>query len=108
MDGDCAGHGSGRAVLGASRLVAAFTRVVFLLDQVVAGAEGDQMCVVSRRRDRDGASAAHVRVTELVGEALQLVGPEVVVVPQDVVVGRTGCTLLMIEVLIIVVINRVV
>lgn len=62
---------------------------MLLLDQVVAGSEGDQVGVVGRRRDRHGARAAHVRVAQLVRQTLQLVGVEVVVVPQHVVVRRT-------------------
>ena len=35
---------------------------------VVAGAEGNQVRVVSRRRDRDGARAPNIGVTQLIGE----------------------------------------
>jgi len=62
---------------------------VVFVHQVVAGSEGHQPGVVGRRRDGDGARAADVGVAQLVGEELQLVGGETVVVPQDVVVGRT-------------------
>lgn len=51
------------------------------------------MRVVGRRRNGDGASAAHVRVAHLVGQLLQLVGGEAVVVPEHVVVRRTGSAL---------------
>ena len=65
--------------------------VVLLVHQVVAGAEGDQTCVVGRRGDGHGARAADVRVAQLVGEDLEVVGGEAVVVPEDVVVrGPTG------------------
>lgn len=93
MHGDGARHGAGRAVLAAGGLVAALARVVLLLDEVVARAEGDQVRVVGRRRDGHGARAAHVRVAQLVREALQLVRTEVVVVPQHVVVRRPRRTL---------------
>lgn len=46
------------------------------------------MGVVGRRWDGDGACAADVGVAQLVGEELELVAGEAVVVPQDVVVGR--------------------
>lgn len=90
VNGDGACHGAGSAVFGAAGLVAAFARVVLFFHQVVPCAEGDQMRVVGRRRYGDGASATHVRVTQLVRETLQLVGAEVVVVPKHVVVGRPG------------------
>lgn len=82
-------HGYDGSVLAARGLVAAFPRVVLLLDEVVSRAEGDEMRVVGGRRDGHGARAAHVRVAQLVREALQLVRTEVVVVPQHVVVRRT-------------------
>lgn len=88
MHGDGARHGDGRAVLAAGGLVAALARVVLLLHQVVARAEGDQVRVVGGRGDGHRARAAHVRVAQLVRQALQLVRPEVVVVPQHVVVRR--------------------
>jgi len=67
--------------------------VVLLVHQVVAGAEGHQVGVVGRRRDGDGARAADVGVAQLVGEELELVAGEAVVVPQDVVVGRPARSL---------------
>lgn len=88
MHGDGARHGDGRAVLAARRLVRALARVVLLLHQVVARAERHQVRVVRGRGDGHGARAAHVRVAQLVREALQLVRAEVVVVPQHVVVRR--------------------
>ena len=45
------------------------------------------MGVVGRGGVGDAAGAADVGVAELVGEALELVSVEVVVVPEDVVVG---------------------
>ena len=61
--------------------------VVLLVHQVVACAESHQVGVVGRGRDGHGAGAAHVGVAQLVGEHLQLVRGEMVVVPQHVVVG---------------------
>lgn len=66
---------------------------MFFVNQVVAGAEGHQVGVVSWRRDGDGACAADVGVAQLVGEELELVAGETVVVPQNVVVGRPARTL---------------
>lgn len=51
------------------------------------------MGVVGRCRDGDGARAADVGVTQLVGEKLELICSETVVVPQNVVVGRPTRTL---------------
>lgn len=48
------------------------------------------MGVVRRCGDGDGARAAHVGVAQLVGEELELVTGEAVVVPQDVVVGGSA------------------
>ena len=61
--------------------------VVLLVYQVVACAESHQVGVVGRCWDGDRAGAAHVGVAQLVGEHLQLVRGEMVVVPQHVVVG---------------------
>ena len=49
-----------------------------------------QMGVVSRGWDTDRASAAHVGMTELVGELLELIGIKVVVIPQHVVVAGSA------------------
>ena len=65
VNGDGPGHGCGRAVLGAAREVRAFAGVVLLLDQVVPGAESDQVGVVGRGRNGDGPGAADVRVAKL-------------------------------------------
>ena len=65
---------------GVARLLAplkhARLRVVLLVDDVVARADSDQVRVVGGRRDGDGARAARVGVTELVGQLLQLVSFE--------------------------------
>lgn len=58
-----------------------FSTVVFLLHQVVPGAEGDQVGVVGRRRNGNGASATDISVAQLVRQTLQLVGIEMIVVP---------------------------
>lgn len=51
------------------------------------------MGVVCWRWDGHGACAAHVGVTQLVGEDLQLVRGETIVVPEDVIVRRPACPL---------------
>ena len=71
--------------------ILAYVPLVLPLLEVVASSKGHQMSVVGRGRVGDGASAADVRVAQLVGEALEFICREVVVVPQDVVVrGSTG------------------
>jgi hypothetical protein len=67
--------------------------VVFPVHQMVTGPECHQMGVISRRRDGHGASAADVGVAQLVGQLLELVGRQVVVVPEHVVVGGPGSAL---------------
>ena len=59
---------------------------MLLVHQVVAGAEGHETGVVGWRGDGDGAGAAHIGVAQLVGEDLQLIRGEAVVVPQHIVV----------------------
>ena len=77
------------AAVGALRR--SLAAVVVLLDEMVAGAEGDQVSIVGGRRYAHTARASHVRVAQLIGERLELVGREVVVVPEDVVVrGPAG------------------
>lgn len=53
---------------------------------MVTGSEGHKMGVVGWRGDGDGAGTAHVRVAQLVGQELELVGCKAVVVPQHMVV----------------------
>lgn len=67
--------------------------VVIFVHQVVARSESHESGVVRRRWDGDGAGAADVRVAQLVGEELQLISSETVVVPEDVVVGGTAGSL---------------
>lgn len=66
---------------------------MFFIHQVVPGPEGHQVSVVGRRRDGHRARAAHVGVTQLVGEDLQLVRRETIVIPKHVVVGGPACSL---------------
>ena len=63
---------------------------MILLHQMVPRPERYQMGIVSRGWDTDRASAAHVGMTELVGELLQLIGIKVVVIPQHMVVAGSA------------------
>jgi len=62
---------------------------MFLLNEVVACPERHQVCVVRRRWDGNGARAAYVCVTQLIGQHLNLISAEMIVIPQHVVVRRT-------------------
>lgn len=73
--------------------MASFSTIMFLIHQVVPGPEGHQVSIVCWRRDGYGARAAHVGVTQLVGENLQLIGRETIVIPKHVIVGRPACSL---------------
>src|SRR6218665_252162 len=63
--------------------------VVLFLDEMIPSAECNEMRIVGRRRDGDAAGAAHVRVAQLIGQHLEIIRIEVVVVPQNVVMRRT-------------------
>ena len=52
-----------------------------------------QMCIIGGCWYRNAARASNVGVAELVSEHLQLVGREVVIIPQHVVMRRTTGTL---------------
>lgn len=67
--------------------------IMFFIHQVVPGPEGHQVSIVGWRRDGHGARTAHIRVTQLVGENLQLIGRETIVIPKHVIVGRPACSL---------------
>lgn len=73
--------------------MASFGTVMFFVHQVVPGPEGHQVGIVCWRRDGHGACAAHIGVTQLVGENLQLIGRETIVIPKHVIVGRPACSL---------------
>lgn len=66
---------------------------MFFVHQVVPGPEGHQVGIVCWRRDGHRARAAHIGVTQLVGENLQLIGRETIVIPKHVIVGRPACSL---------------
>lgn len=51
------------------------------------------MSIVSRSRIRDAACAADISMTKLIGEALELVCRELIIVPEYMVVGGATGTL---------------
>lgn len=67
--------------------------VMFLLYEMVPGPESHEMSIISRCRDRDTSGTAYICMAQLVGQYLQLVSGETVVVPQYVVVRWSACTL---------------
>ena len=72
---------------------AGVVQVVLLVDDVVPGPDGHQVGVVCGGGDGHGPGAPGVGVAQLVGQVLQLVRTQVVVVPQTSVVGGTRCSL---------------
>ena len=68
---------------------AGVVQVVLLVDDVVPGPDGHQVGVVCGGGDGHGPGAPGVGVAQLVGQVLQLVRTQVVVVPQTSVVGGT-------------------
>ena len=62
---------------------------MLFLHQVVPGPEGHQVGVVGRGGDGDGPGAPDVGVAQLVGQLLQLVSVEMVIIPEDVIVAGT-------------------
>lgn len=67
--------------------------VVLFVHQVIASSESHQMGVVGWCWDGNWPCAAYIGVAELVGEDLQLIWREVVVVPEHMVVRRPAGTL---------------
>ncbi len=66
---------------------------MFFVNQVVASTKRHQVGIVGWCRNGDRAGAAHVGVAQLVGEDLQLIRGEMVVIPQHVIVGRPAGSL---------------
>lgn len=100
-------HGAQRVLMNLDRLcqclmvspitlpggMASFSTIVFFIHQVVPGPEGHQVSIVCWCWDGHGACATHIGVTQLVGEDLQLIGRETIVIPKHVIVGRPACPL---------------
>ena len=70
-----------------------FSAVMFFLYEMVPGPEGYQVGVVSRSRDRNRSGTPNVGVAQLEGELLELICFKVVVVPENMVVAGSRCTL---------------
>lgn len=75
------------------RGMASFSTVMLFIHQMVPGAEGHQVSIVGWGRYGHRARAAHIGVTQLVGQNLQLIRREAIVIPKHVVVRRTACPL---------------
>jgi len=63
---------------------------MLLLHQMVARSEGHEMSIVCRGGYGDRSGASHVGVAELVGQLLQLISLEPVIIPQHMIVARPG------------------
>lgn len=67
--------------------------VMLFLNKMVAGPERNEVCIVCRRRYGNRSCAPHIRVTQLIREALEFIRVKMVVIPEDVVVTRSTCSL---------------
>ena len=56
----------------------------------VPRSKGDQMSVVCGSGDGDGACAADVCVTQLVGQLLELVSIKMIIIPEHMIVAGAG------------------
>jgi len=90
MHQNCSSHSSWGAVLTSAGQMAALAAVMLLLNQVIPRSEGDQMSVVCGSGDGDGACAADVCVTQLVGQLLELVSIKMIIIPEHVIVAGAG------------------
>jgi len=68
---------------------------MFLLHKMVARSERHKMSVVRGRWNGHAAGTAHVRVTQLIRQHLKVIRIEVIVVPEDMIVGGATCSLSM-------------
>ena len=66
---------------------------MILLHEVIACPEGHEVGIIGWRRNGNRSGAADVSVTQLVGQALQVIRREHVVIPQDVIVRRPARSL---------------
>lgn len=86
-------QGLGVSAVALSGYMAALATVVLLVHQVVPRSECHQPSIVSWGWDGDRAGAAHIGMAQLVGEDLQLICSEPVVIPEHVVMGGPARTL---------------
>lgn len=86
-------HSSGCSVLATSRLMRSLTAVMFLLHQMVSGPESHQVGIVGRCWYAHRSGAPYVGVAELISETLKLIALKMVVVPEYVIMGRSGSAL---------------
>ena len=60
--------------------------VMFFLHKMVACSEGYEMGVIRRSGYGNRPCAAHIRVTQLISQTLQLIRVKMIIIPQHVVV----------------------
>ena len=61
--------------------------------QMISRPEGDEMGIKRRGWNGDGPRTTDIRVTQLVRQSLNLVRSEIIIVPQNVIVGRPTSSL---------------
>lgn len=66
---------------------------MILFHQMISGTERDQVGIIGWRRNGYRSGASDVSVTQLVRQALQVISREHVVVPKNMIVGWTTCSL---------------
>lgn len=63
---------------------------MLLVHQMISCPESHQTSIVGRCWDRDGTCASYVSVAQLVCQDLELICCEAVVIPKDIVMGRSA------------------
>lgn len=87
------GQSLGVPPIALPRYVAPLSTVMLLVHQVVSCPESHQAGIVGRCWDRDGTCASYISVAQLVCQDLELICCETVVIPKDIVMGRSAGTL---------------
>ena len=67
--------------------------VMFFFHQVIPRTECNKMSVIGRSRYGHGPRASHVGMTQLISQTLKFIRIETIIVPQNVIVTRSRCSL---------------
>lgn len=62
---------------------------MFTVHKMVTSTERDEMCIIGRSRNWDGAGAPNIGMTHLIGELLELISGQIVIIPKHMIVGGT-------------------
>lgn len=87
------GKGLRVSAIALARYVTAFSAIVLFVYKVVSCPKCNEAGIICWCWDGNRAGAADISVTELVGEDLKLICCKPVVIPKDIVMGRSACTL---------------